>query len=91
MDPFQAAASHFGAKLQELMDTGLTRSDIAERCGVQTSTISRLINGSRVNAYVETVLRVSYAFEIEPGILLPSLDEIKLMVHSANEPRPDAE
>ena len=89
LGPFEAAVSKFGATLQELLNTGITRQDIAERCGLQPSTVSRLINGSRQNAYVETVLRVAYAFDIEPAVMLPTLAELKLMVRSADAPQPD--
>ena len=80
-DAFEAATCFFGAKLQEIMDTGLSRRDIAEAAHLQTSTVSRLINGARLNPALGTVLRVAHAFDKEPGDLMPTLAELKQMVN----------
>lgn len=83
LDPFHAATGYFGCELQSILDTGVTRKDIAEKIGVQASTVGRLIGGSRVNPYLETVLRTAYAYGKEPAELLPTLADLRAMVDAS--------
>ncbi len=83
LDPFESATAYFGASLRQILDTGVTRQDMGHRIKVQTSTVSRLINGSRLNPMLSTVLRTAYAYDMEPATLMPTLAELKAMVASA--------
>jgi len=83
LDPFESATAYFGASLRQILDTGVTRQDMGQRIKVQTSTISRLINGSRLNPMLSTVLRTAHAYGMEPAALMPSLAELRAMVQRA--------
>jgi len=89
MEPFEAATSYFGAWLQSKLDEGLTRKDIAQKINVQASTVGRLIGGSRVNPYLDTVLRTAHAFQVEPSELMPSLEDLNKMVAASASARTD--
>lgn len=85
---YDAGAAYFGVQLRHIHEGtgfragegGFDMKDIAMHAGVQASTVSRLINGVRINPYLDTILRVAIAFDIEPGALLPTLSDLKAMV-----------
>lgn len=56
---------------------GLTLRELASRCGLQPSTLSRLENGDRSQPTLETVLRVSWSLHVEPRHLLPDLSDME--------------
>lgn len=99
LGPYEAAASYFGVQLLHIHEGtgfregkgGFEMKDIAMHAGIQASSVSRLIRGARVNPYLDTVLRIACAFDVEPAALLPSLSDLKAMVRAAGGTDPDAD
>lgn len=92
LGPFDAAASYFGVQLRHIHEGtgfrdgfgGYDLKDIGMHAGIQASTVYRLIRGARVNPYLDTILRIAHAFDIEPGTLLPNLSDLKTMVKASS-------
>jgi DNA-binding XRE family transcriptional regulator len=88
LGPFEAGTAYFGVQLRHInegtgfrtAEGGFDQKTIARHAHLQTSTISRLVRGARANPYLDTVLRIAHAFDIEPAELMPSLAELKAMV-----------
>ena len=99
LGPFDAAAAYFGVQLRHIHEGtgfrdgfgGYDLKDIGMHAGIQASTVYRLIRGARVNPHLDTILRIAHAFDVEPGVLLPSLSDLKIMVKAQNALSSDEE
>lgn len=70
MKPKGIAMAHIGDNIRRIRrDAGLGQQELAERCGISKSQISRLESGEQKNPQIQTVIAIATAMGV-------SLDEI---------------
>ena len=62
---------HFGENLKNILEeAGISQSELGRRCGISDQQISRFINGSQNNPYIQTVVAMSTALGVSIGKLV---------------------
>lgn len=81
-------SSAIGMRIQKLRGPR-TQSELARRVGISRAAVSALEAGNH-GAAIETLCRFAEALDVEPGQLLPSLDEIRQLLSESGARSPEA-